>query len=80
MCYCNSILTTVMLMHKTVAIWIGKEFTQQKSNLQKILEEAPGQVHISFDMWTSPNSLSLLGVIGHWIDANCILQTGILGL
>src|SRR5205814_1702274 len=30
--------------------------------------------------WTSPNSLSLLGVIGHWIDANCILQTGILGL
>lgn len=35
---------------------------------------------MSFDAWSSPNHASLLGVVGHWIDAKRQLKTGLLAL
>jgi hypothetical protein len=44
-----------------------------------MLEAYNGQVHMSFDMWTSANSLALLGIVGHWIDQG-VVRTALLGL
>lgn len=35
---------------------------------------------VSLDAWSSPNALSLLGVVGHWIDTEGHLKTTLLGL
>ena len=37
-------------------------------------------VHFSFDMWTSGNHLSLLGVVAHWIDSDSQSCRALLGL
>src|SRR5439155_18008517 len=36
--------------------------------------------HISFDMWTSTNSLALLGIVDHWVAAEGGVQSALLGL
>ena len=43
-------------------------FSHQKDILIQRLNETH-TVHFSFDMWTSGNHLSLLGLVAHWIDA-----------
>jgi hypothetical protein len=37
-------------------------------------------VSLSFDGWSSPNGLSLLGVVAHWIDKDCTLRSALIGL
>src|SRR6202000_1214108 len=48
--------------------------------LRKMLQSTPYQVHVSFDLWTSPNSLAMLGIVGHWINENHQLTIALLGL
>ena len=38
------------------------------------------RVNLSFDIWTAPNNVSLLGVVGHWIDKHRQMKTALLGL
>ena len=37
-------------------------------------------IHISSDLWSSPNRHSLLGVTAQWVDVKCELQTALLAL
>ena len=53
-----STLRTLIILH----------FNQRKSTLRTILSRSQSQIDFSFDLWTSPNHLALLGVVGHWID------------
>jgi hypothetical protein len=44
------------------------------------LARSRSRIMLSFDAWSSPNYLSMLGVVAHWIDANRELKTGQLAL
>jgi hypothetical protein len=48
--------------------WIMKEFVRQKSEIKKELATARSRIHVSFDLWTSPNSKGLVGVIYHHLS------------
>ena len=48
--------------------------------LRNAFHKSDGQIHFSFDIWTSPNSLTMIGVIAYWIDEKQQLQTALLGL
>lgn len=37
-------------------------------------------VHLSFDLWTSPNSKAILGLVGHWIDNTGVTRNALLAL
>jgi hypothetical protein len=39
----------------------------------------PFSIHISFDLWTSPNHRSFLGIVGHWATTTGELRSGTLG-
>lgn len=43
------------------------------------LKDVP-TIHFSFDLWISGNHLSLLGVVGHWINPDGQVWQGLLGL
>ena len=51
----------------TVRSWIMQAYEKYKAvlitQLQCIIS-----VHISFDLWTSPNHMTFMGIVGHWID------------
>lgn len=83
MVYVNPVLESGNLLPKsgnTIRDWVMKDFGKCKEQITRKLAESEGQVHLSFDLWTSPNSLALLGVVGHWMSKDKHLQTTLLGL
>ena len=63
----------------TVKMWILNSYTSQKSALIDSLANIQ-TVHFTFDLWTSPNHLSLLGLSGHWISNDGEICHALLGL
>jgi hypothetical protein len=49
-------------------------------NRLKRVQTAVSSIHISSDLWSSPNRHSLLGITAQWVDKNCELQTALLAL
>lgn len=36
--------------------------------MKEDLQQAVSKIHFSFDLWTSPNHLALMGVVAHYIN------------
>ena len=66
--------------HSTVNNMIQNTFTVQKDIVRKKLQTAISKVHLSLDIWTSPNRHLLLGVCAHFVDRNERLKRGLLAL
>jgi hypothetical protein len=43
-------------------------FIKRKAELKLSLSKANSKIHFSFDLWTSPNHLALLGIVAYYID------------
>lgn len=50
----------------------------KKAAVREELDEAVTQIHISFDLWTSPNRLSFISIFGHFIDQSNSHQSRLL--
>jgi hypothetical protein len=51
-----------------------------RDQIKESLRTAVSSIHISSDLWSSPNRHSLLGVTAQWVDVKCELQTALLAL
>lgn len=49
----------------TIRAWILAEFEIQQAVVKAALQSARSKIHLSFDLWSSPNGLALLGVVAH---------------
>lgn len=65
---------------QTIRDWVIMRFQTKKDILRKELQHARSRVSISFDLWTSPNSKSVLGVIAMWIDGCGRKRSTVLGI
>ena len=54
--------------HSTIPILIGKAWESYRDRIRAKLQSALSSIHLSLDVWTSPNSLLLLGVCTHFVD------------
>jgi hypothetical protein len=54
--------------YSTIPKLIGKVWQSYKDHIQMKLQSALSSIHLSLDVWTSPNSLLLLGVCSHFVD------------
>lgn len=52
----------------TIRGYIMAAFEAKKVKVKLALAKSKSQIHFSFDLWTSPNHLALLGVVGHFIN------------
>lgn len=52
----------------TIKSWVIKSYQVRKERLKEDLSRALSRIHFSFDLWTSPNHLALLGIVAHYID------------
>jgi hypothetical protein len=48
--------------------------------LISILQTCSTSIHLSFDLWTSPNKYAMLGIICHFINNQWKARTVLLGL
>jgi hypothetical protein len=62
----------------TVRGWIIDEFEEQKDCIRKELESALTDIHLSFDLWQSPNYYSIISIFGHWIGSEGKRKTALL--
>jgi hypothetical protein len=66
--------------HSTLVDYIKQAYQERQEQLRDTLRSAQSKIHISFDIWASTNGLSLLGVVGHFLDADRQHRTALLGL
>ncbi|KAK8912270.1 putative AC transposase [Metarhizium anisopliae] len=64
----------------TIRRWVMDAFEARREKLKHDLREARSSISISFDLWTSPNYLAILGVVAHFIDKNGERRAAVLGL
>ena len=63
----------------TAHAWTVQMFSQQKQSLIHLFHDIH-VVHFSFDLWTSSNHYSLLGMVAHWINIDAQSCHALLGL
>ena len=56
--------------HSTVRSLDETMWQSQKDLIRKRVQSALSSIHISLDIWTSPNRVLLLGIYGHFFDRN----------
>lgn len=49
-------------------------------SLKAELRNAKSKIHLSWDLWTSPNHKAILGIVGHFVNQQWVQQTRLLGL
>ena len=59
---------TCLPTRQTVREWIIKDFELFKPHIIELLKSTNNKINITFDLWTSSNTLSLNGIIAHFID------------
>ena len=57
-----------------------KAFHERKILLAEEMRQAKSSINLSFDMWTSSNSIAFVAVVAHYIDNNMKSQTTLIGL
>ena len=57
-----------------------KVFNAEKARMRALLQETPGKLSFTADVWTSANVEPFLGVTVHWIDKEWCLQDMLLDL
>ena len=78
---CNSSVAAYLVESgSTIKNWLMEEFVKAKAQVVRYLGMALSRIHISFDLWTSPNGYALCGVIGHFVDSTYQVQHCLLGL
>jgi hypothetical protein len=66
--------------HTTVGEWVLRQYDIEKDRIRQRLQSARSKIHISCDLWTSPNSLPILGVVAHYISEDNILEHSVLAM
>jgi hypothetical protein len=57
---------------------IMKCFDVAKLYIQDSLSAARSKIHLSFDLWSSPNYKSIIAVVGHWTNSDFKVETATL--
>ena len=65
---CPALASFFVRSHNTIRRWIMAEYRRQRLAIMGELALAKSMIHISFDMWTSPNSLGIVVVVTHFPD------------
>jgi len=65
----------------TVRRWIIDIYEDRKAALiADVRHNAQSLIHVSFNLWTSPNSLAFMAVVIHYIDNNYKVRTRLIAL
>ena len=64
----------------TIRTWVMEDVHFKKTHIKKELLLSRSLVHLSFDMWTSPNSMGMLAVVAHHVSRFGEARDCLLGL
>ena len=76
----GSALANFLPSRNTFRTWVLEAFAARKRKLRKELKRARSNIHLSFDLWTSPNCLAIIGIVSHFIDSKGCRQSKLLAI
>ena len=77
----SKMLADIIPTGDTIRTWVMQEFEKRKAEIKaQILQESSGMIHLSFDLWTSPNCISIMAVVAHYCDNSHINRTRLIAL
>lgn len=65
---------------RTIARRVLEDLKYHQREIIQLLQQAPGIIHLAFDLWTSPNLHAVNGVVAHFANCegtNCKLLLGL---
>ncbi len=66
--------------HGSLSLLIQQQYEERKNEIQYMLSNAVSCIHLSTDLWSSPNMKSLLALVAHFLDSTYTHRTVLLGL
>jgi hypothetical protein len=66
--------------HKTLSKHVRKSYEDRFTEIAHLLKSARTRIHVSCDIWTSTNGLSLLGTVAHFVDKSNTKRTVLVAL
>lgn len=66
--------------HSTIHKWTMRCYDNERNQVIARVQSALSKIHFTVDLWTSPNKLPLVGIIGHYITENGDLCQSVLSL
>src|SRR4029077_13265049 len=64
----------------TIRNWIMSAFEKKRDEVKSQLALSRSEIRFSFDLWTSPNHLSIVGIIAHYFSSSGKAKDCLLGL
>jgi hypothetical protein len=71
---------SVIPTSRTTLRWLLRELLLHKEDIWKVLKQAISQIHLSFDLWTSPARKAMNGITAHFVDKKGHCRTVLLAL
>ncbi|CCE34843.1 uncharacterized protein CPUR_08782, partial [Claviceps purpurea 20.1] len=76
----NPTMYLIGLGRSTMTEHLASTYVAKKELIKLEFKQALTQIHLSFDMWTSPNHHAILGVSAHFLDKKGTLQQRLIAL
>jgi len=78
--FLKSALGKFLPSRNTFRRWVFAEYHKRKRRLRKELRSTRSNIHLSFDLWTSPNYYAIIAIVAHFIDSRGYRQTKLLAI
>ena len=64
----------------TISSDVIQYFKEARLMIGELLSTARSKIHLSFDLWTSPNYKAMIAITGHWTSSSYTSETALLGI
>jgi len=72
--------TTALMSRNTVKADVDKYFQTAKATIKERLSLARSRIHISYDLWTSPNHKAMIAIVAHWTAEDYEVKSALLAI
>jgi hypothetical protein len=79
-CSAGALKSFLVFAGNTLKRWILEKFEKKKLEIKNELVTARSRIHISFNLWTSPNLLALVTVVAYYLDKDLKARSYLIGL
>ena len=77
----NSTIKPYLVSRNTIRNWTENEFIEARQQIiTEVLRKAISRIHVSFDLWTSPNGYAICGIVAHFVGHQYSNQNVLLAL
>jgi hypothetical protein len=66
--------------HSIITDWVKEDFLEARMELTSQLAVVKSQIHLSFDIWTSPACRAILGVCAHFLAPDLTLSHALIAM